>query len=113
MRKRVVITGLGAVSPLGIGHQNFWENICAGKNGITDINYFDVSNFSIKKGGEIKDFDINNYFDSQKRYDQLSRTCQFSLLATKLAMEDAGLANHCDAKIGVLYGNNHGKPVYH
>ncbi|MCI2768008.1 MAG: beta-ketoacyl-[acyl-carrier-protein] synthase family protein [Citrobacter sp.] len=108
MRKRVVITGLGAVSPLGIGHQNFWENICAGKNGITDINYFDVSNFSIKKGGEIKDFDINNYFDSQKRYDQLSRTCQFSLLATKLAMEDAGLANHCDAKIGVCMGTTMG-----
>ena len=49
MKKRVVITGLGAVSPLGIGHQNFWENICAGKNGITDIDYFDVSNFSVKR----------------------------------------------------------------
>lgn len=66
MKKRVVITGLGAVSPLGIGHQNFWENICAGKNGITDIDYFDVSNFSVKRGGEIKNFDINKYFDSQK-----------------------------------------------
>ena len=59
MKKRVVITGLGAVSPLGIGHQNFWENICAGKNGITDIDYFDVSNFSVKRGGEIKNFDKN------------------------------------------------------
>ncbi|MDU2975032.1 MAG: beta-ketoacyl synthase N-terminal-like domain-containing protein, partial [Staphylococcus epidermidis] len=108
MKKRVVITGLGAVSPLGIGHQNFWENICAGKNGITDIDYFDVSNFSVKRGGEIKNFDINKYFDSQKKYYQLSRTCQFSLLATKLAKEDAGLTNNIDVKTGVCMGTTMG-----
>ncbi|MDU2137509.1 MAG: beta-ketoacyl-[acyl-carrier-protein] synthase family protein [Staphylococcus warneri] len=108
MKKRVVITGLGAVSPLGIGHQNFWENICAGKNGITDIDYFDVSNFSVKRGGEIKNFDINKYFDYKKKYYQLSRTCQFSLLATKLAKEDAGLTNNIDVKTGVCMGTTMG-----
>ncbi|MBM0848326.1 3-oxoacyl-[acyl-carrier-protein] synthase II [Staphylococcus epidermidis] len=108
MNTRVVVTGLGAVSPLGIGHQVFWDNICSGKNGIKDINHFDVSEFSVKKGGEINNFDINKYFDSKKNYSQLSRTCQMALLATDLASKDAKFLPNAYMKIGVCLGTTMG-----
>ena len=62
MKKRVVITGEGSISPLGHNSQSLWENLVKGNSGIDHISSFDTENFSIKIAGEVKDFDPNNYF---------------------------------------------------
>ncbi|OPZ83565.1 MAG: 3-oxoacyl-(acyl-carrier-protein) synthase 2 [Firmicutes bacterium ADurb.Bin419] len=59
MKKRVVITGLGVVSALGIGVDNFWNSIKEGKNGISTVSKFDVSNMNCKVAAEIKEFDVS------------------------------------------------------
>ncbi|MEM7284693.1 MAG: beta-ketoacyl synthase N-terminal-like domain-containing protein, partial [Pseudomonadota bacterium] len=59
-RKRVVVTGIGIVSPVGNTLSDAWTNICAGKSGIGPVTQFDVSEFPVRFGGGIKDFDIGN-----------------------------------------------------
>lgn len=61
MEKRVVITGLGAVTPVGIGKDAFYEALLAGKSGIGPITHFDASEYATRIAGEVKDFDITNY----------------------------------------------------
>ncbi len=88
--RRVVITGIGIVSPVGIGKEAFWNNILAGKSGISEITKFDTTDFPSKIAGEIKDFDSDLYMDKKeaKRMDLFS---QYAVAATKLAFDDAGL----------------------
>lgn len=88
--RRVVITGIGIVSPVGIGKENFWKNILAGKSGISEITKFDTTDFPSKIAGEIKGFDSDLYMDKKeaKRMDLFS---QYAVAATKLAFDDAGL----------------------
>ena len=61
MKRRVVITGLGVVSPVGIGKEKFWEELLKGKSGITEITEFDATEFPVKIAGEVKDFDAALY----------------------------------------------------
>lgn len=88
--KRVVVTGLGLVTPNGIGKENFWQNLLAGKSGIGKITRFDTEDFPAKIAGEVKDFDPSKYMDKKeaKRMDQFS---QFAVAASRMALEDAGL----------------------
>ena len=90
MDKRVVITGLGAITPIGKNVSETWEGIKNGKCGIDDITLFDTSNSKVKIAAEVKDFNPEDYFDrrSAKRLDRFSH---FALIAAREAVKDAEL----------------------
>ena len=92
MKRRVVITGVGPITPIGIGKDEFWGNLIAGKSGIGFITQFDASDpgFTTKIAGEVKDFDFANYGD-KKEGKRMDRVTQFAVAAAKLAVEDAEL----------------------
>ncbi|MDD5432114.1 MAG: beta-ketoacyl-[acyl-carrier-protein] synthase family protein [Candidatus Omnitrophica bacterium] len=90
MKKRVVITGLGVVSSVGIGKENFWKSILEGKSGISEVGSFDTKDFAVHNAGEIKDFDPLKYLPKDK-ISNLGRSSYFGVIAAKLALEDAGL----------------------
>lgn len=88
MKKRVVITGLGCVTPVGIGVDEFWENIKNGVSGIDKITRFNCENYQTKIAGEVKNFEPENYI-SKKELRKMDRFTQFAVAASKLAMEDS------------------------
>lgn len=89
-KRRVVITGLGIVSPVGIGHSNAWANIIAGRSGITRISKFDVENFSSQIAGEVKSFDATHYLPP-KDIRRMDAFIQYGLVAGIEAFKDSGL----------------------
>lgn len=109
MLKRVVVTGLGAVTPIGIGKDLFWQNLAAGKNGISPITRFDSSGFTSQIAGEVKDFDPNLYME-KKEANRLVRFIQFAIAASKLAVADASLTLSPEnaAEVGVVIGSGVG-----
>ncbi|WP_372777562.1 beta-ketoacyl-ACP synthase II [Litorivivens sp.] len=90
LRRRVVVTGMGMVTPLGNNLDETWKNICAGKSGIGPIESFDVSAFSTRFGGSIKDFDVSPYMEAKeaKRFDPF---IHYGMAAAIQALEDSGL----------------------
>ena len=90
-KRRVVITGLGIVSPVGIGATLAWENIVAGQSGISRITHFDPSAFACQVAGEIKGFDATQYL-SAKDARRMDRFIHFGLVAGMEAFKDSGLA---------------------
>ena len=91
MEKRVVITGLGAVTPVGIGKENFYNALLAGQSGIGPITRFDASDYATRIAGEVKDFDITNYGVDKKEARRMDRSVEFAIGAAVLACEDADL----------------------
>ena len=75
MERRVVITGLGAITPIGSNAQEFWKGIKEGKCGIDEITAFDTTNFKVKLAAEVKNYNPENYFDKKesKRLDKFSQ----------------------------------------
>jgi 3-oxoacyl-[acyl-carrier-protein] synthase II len=107
--RRVVVTGLGAITPLGNTVHEYWEAIKAGKNGIGPITHFDASNHSTRIAGEVKGFDPAKYVDA-KEARRMDRFTQFAVAAAKMALEDSGFTiteeNAC--RVGVLVGSGIG-----
>lgn len=103
--KRVAITGIGIVSSIGIGKDDFWANLIAGKSGIRDVKLFDTSQFGTHKGGEIWNFDPS-VFINEKRLGWLGRGSQFGIAAAKMALEDAGveISSVDMSRMGVVIG---------
>lgn len=89
-KKRVVVTGLGAVSPLGIGVNKFWDSIVAGKSGIARTTAMDLEKHPVKISGEVKDFNPDDYMDP-KETKRIDRFTQFALIAAEEAIKDAKL----------------------
>ena len=89
-QRRVVVTGMGAVTPLGLTLKESWENACNGKSGIGPITQFDTTEFDVKIAGEISHFDVDKYVHKkeQKKMDRFIHLC---LAATDMAIEDAGI----------------------
>lgn len=109
MSKRVVVTGLGAISPLGIDVRCFWSNLTAGISGITRITRFDPEGYTTQIAAEVKDFEPANYFE-KKELRRLDRFTQFVLVATREALADASLSLEsidCD-RVGVVLGTGVG-----
>lgn len=105
MEKRVVITGMGIVSPLGVGMEENWEAICQGKSGIGPITRFDASDFASKIAGEVKGFNPEDYMD-KKEAKKMDIFIQYALASGKMAIQDAQLKideSNAD-RIGVLVG---------
>ena len=88
--RRVVITGLGIISPVGNSVETAWANILAGNSGIGHISHFDVSEFPVRFGGEIRDFDVTQYI-SAKDARKMAKFIHYGIAAAKQAFDDAGL----------------------
>lgn len=91
MSERVVITGLGVISSIGIGWEEFWDSLLKGKSGISPVSSFDTTNHFTHNGGEVKNFKPEDFIPPEKlRF--YSRASQFALAAAKLAIKDANLS---------------------
>jgi 3-oxoacyl-[acyl-carrier-protein] synthase II len=90
MPRRVVVTGLGAISPNGIGKKKFWENTCSGISGIERISSFDPTGLSCQIAGEVQDFDPLEYF-SKTDLKKLSRSVPLAIAASKEALQDSSI----------------------
>jgi len=88
--RRVVITGLGAITPLGLTVDDYWQGLIDGKNGIGPITTFDISSYPVKVAGEINTFEPTDYMHI-KRADRTARCTQFAIAAAKMALESARL----------------------
>ena len=88
--RRVVITGLGLVTPIGTGRELFWRNLTAGANGIGPVESFDTSAFPVHIGAEVKDFDPSGYV-RRRSPDGLGRASQLAVAAARMALEDSGV----------------------
>lgn len=109
MSKRVVITGIGVISPIGTGRENYWNALKEGKNGIDKVTLFDASEFTTQVAGEVKDFEPEKYID-KKEAKRMDRFSQFAVAAAGMAAEDAGLTkdNVDPQRVGVILGNGIG-----
>ena len=79
-QRRVVVTGMGAVTPFGVSADRFWDNLIEGRSGITAVSLFDTSGFDVRIGGEVPDFDPGKYLD-RKLIKRLDRFARFALVA--------------------------------
>jgi 3-oxoacyl-[acyl-carrier-protein] synthase II len=108
--KRVVITGIGIVSPIGIGHQEFWKNLVSGNSGIAPMESLDLSKYESKKGAEVKGLKPEEFIGS-KGLKYLNKGTKFLASSVKLALDDAdlniddGLSNQTGILIGSSLGN--------
>jgi len=89
-QNRVIVSGIGVVTPIGIGREDFWNELLAGRNGISRITLFDPSEFRSQMAGEVKDFHAEDWID-RKLARRMDRFTHFALVAANLAMKDAGL----------------------
>lgn len=108
-RKRVVITGLGLVTPLGTGVEKNWNNLLGGKSGIGTITAFDSSDIPVHIAGEVTDFDPADYVEA-KEIKKMDRFIHFAIAASKMAMDDSGLEiTDANAEsVGVVIGSGMG-----
>lgn len=107
--RRVVVTGLGALTPIGNDMPAFWENAINGKSGAGPITSFDTTSFKTKFACELKDFDVNAFFDrkEQRKYDPFT---QYALVASDEAISDSGidLSSTDRDRVGVIWGSGNG-----
>ena len=108
--RRVVITGVGVISPVGSGKENFWQGVMSGRSGISEIEAFDTSGYRTHRGGEVKDFDPLDYMD-RERAESIGRASQFAIATARMALEDAGLelSNLEAERTGVSCGTTMGE----
>ncbi|MEW8959111.1 3-oxoacyl-[acyl-carrier-protein] synthase 2 [Moorella humiferrea] len=109
MPQRVVITGLGAITPVGTGKDNFWQALVAGKSGIGPITRFDAGEMPVRFAGEVKDFDPGLFFD-RKEARRMDRFAQYAVAAARMAVEDAklDLEREDRDRIGVIFATGIG-----
>lgn len=108
-KRRVVVTGMGAVTPIGIGVKDYWQGLLEGRNGVDLITHFDASNFDTKFAAEVKNFNPENYFD-KKSVKRLDPFTQFALVSAQEAIEDSELnLDKIDKdRAGVIFGSGIG-----
>lgn len=109
MKRRVVVTGLGAVTPIGVGAEDFWSGIKEGKNGIDFITAFDTTDYSTKLAAEVKDFDASQFVE-KKEAKRMDRFVQFAVASAKMAIQDSKLDLESINKhrFGVIVGSGIG-----
>jgi 3-oxoacyl-[acyl-carrier-protein] synthase II len=109
VNRRVVVTGLGIISPLGTGIEKSWGGLIEGRSGIGDITRFDASGFSVRIAGEVSDFSAADYIE-RKEIKKMDLFIQYAVAAAKMAVEDAGLAitEKNAERVGVYIGSGIG-----
>lgn len=90
MKRRVVVTGLGCITPVGIGKDKFWDSLINGVSGIDYITRFDTKDFNTKIAAEVKDFNAEDYID-KREVKKMDKFTQFAVAASQMAVQDAGL----------------------
>jgi 3-oxoacyl-[acyl-carrier-protein] synthase II len=107
--RRVVVTGLGAITPLGIGMEQYWQGLLAGRSGVSLVEDFDCSAIATRIAAQVKDFRPEDYLD-RKETKRMDRFAQFAAAASKMAVADAGLpiTNETRARVGVFIGSGIG-----
>lgn len=110
MGKRIVVTGIGVISSIGIGKRDFWGNLIKGKSGISEITSFDTSDYPTHLGGEVKGFNPNSFIDN-KSVNRMGRASCLAVSSAKLAIEDAALSLEGlnRERIGVALGTTMGE----
>jgi len=110
MSKRIVITGLGVISPIGNQKDNFWEALTSGVSGVAEVKAFDTSAFKVHKGCEVKDFKYEDYISNGSNR-KVGKASQFAIAATKLALDDSKIdLNSVDLeRVGVSMGTTAGE----
>ncbi|HOW36595.1 MAG TPA: beta-ketoacyl-[acyl-carrier-protein] synthase family protein [Candidatus Omnitrophota bacterium] len=108
--RRVVVTGLGVISSLGIGWELFWKNLMAGKSGISRIEAFDTSAYDRHYGGEIKNFDPTQFMN-KRRVARMGRASQMAVAASRLAIKDSKILFETlrDYRVGICMGTTMGE----
>lgn len=99
-RPKVVITGMGVLAANGIGVPAFWDSLLAGRSGIGPITLFDASHHFLRIAGEVKGFNLTDYVNGQFKSKRLARHTQFAVVATRMALDDAGLDKEALLKSG-------------
>jgi 3-oxoacyl-[acyl-carrier-protein] synthase II len=107
MRRRVVVTGFGAIAPNGNTAETFWKSTCEGKSGIAKIASFDPAGFDVQIAGEVKDFDPAKFVPNRKALKVMGRNIRFGVAASRMAMEHSGLLESppAPARFGVVMGS--------
>jgi 3-oxoacyl-[acyl-carrier-protein] synthase II len=108
--KRVVVTGLGALTPIGNTVKEYWDSLISGKSGAAPITYFDASKFKTQFACEVKNFKVEDFID-KKEARKLDQFSQYALVTATQAVEDSGLINHTSLnfdRIGVVWGSGIG-----
>ena len=109
MERRVVVTGIGAITPIGNNADEFWKGLKEGKCGIDTITAFDVSDFKVKLAAEVKGYNPEDYFDKRSAR-RLDKFAQFAMIAAREAMKDSGMTkeNTDFDRVGVFIGSGMG-----
>ena len=108
-RRRVVVTGMGAVTPVGLSVQEYWDSLVAGRSGLGPITHFDPTGYPCRIASEVKGFDPKNYMDLRESR-RMARFSQLAVAAAVEAVKSSGIdfgAEDCD-RVGVLMGNGNG-----
>ncbi|HKY03541.1 MAG TPA: beta-ketoacyl-[acyl-carrier-protein] synthase family protein, partial [Blastocatellia bacterium] len=107
--RRVAVTGIGLIAPVGVGRERVWQALCEGQSGIANIEGFDTSNLKTTIAGVCSDFRAEEFFD-EREMTRLDRVSRLALAATEMATRDAGLANGCldSYDTGVFLGTGFG-----
>src|SRR5512143_2861768 len=102
-RRRVVVTGMGVVCPVGIGVEETWQALVDGKSGIAPITHYDASTYPTRIAGEVKGFEAEKYMD-RKEVRRNDRFIQFALAAADMAIQDSGIdfAKEEPERVGVI-----------
>ncbi len=108
--RRIVITGIGVLSPIGNNKEDFWKNTLAGKSGIRRIQSMDVDQYECKIAGEVVDFDPTPWFNNHKEARRADRYFQLAMAAAKMAVKDSGLNPDSEDshRVGVMVGSGIG-----
>jgi 3-oxoacyl-[acyl-carrier-protein] synthase II len=108
-KKRIVVTGIGVVSPVGVGKTDYWNSLVSGVSGIGRITHFDPTDFDVQIAAEVKDFDVTKWID-RKESRRMDRFVHFGVAAALDAIEDAGLkiTSANAERVGVLVGSGIG-----
>ena len=107
--KRVVVTGLGALTPIGNNLNDYWEGLINGKSGAAPIQQYDASKFKTQFACEVKDFNVNDFLD-RKEARKLDQFSQYAMVSATEAMSDSGLmeSDPNTDRIGVIWGSGIG-----
>lgn len=105
-KRRVVVSGIGVISPLGLGREEFWAGLMAQRSGVAGITLFDTDGFPTRIAAEVKNFDPLKYIEKKKSLKVMIRDMQFAVAAAREAAEDAGLesATFNPERLGVVFG---------
>lgn len=111
MRRRVAVTGIGCVTPIGNSVHEMWESLCEARSGIAGITHFDASNFPTRFAAEVKDYDFSDHIDDPERFAYAGRNIRFAVGAASQAIDDSGVLDSGldPARFGVYLGAGEGQ----